>query len=71
MSLFSALVKTVVNVATLPVAVVKDVITMAGVITDQEKPCDNKCGCGNVKQPKNDIKLDTDANEDLRHRGCV
>lgn len=38
MSLFSALVKTVVNVATLPIAVAKDVITTGGVITDQEKP---------------------------------
>lgn len=35
MSLFSAVVRTVVNVATLPVAVVKDVATMGGVVTRQ------------------------------------
>lgn len=38
MSLFGALVRTVVNVATLPVAVVKDVYTLGGVCTEQDKP---------------------------------
>ena len=37
MSLFGALVKKVVNVATLPVAVAKDVITLGGTIDDQAK----------------------------------
>lgn len=38
MSLFSAIVKTVVNVATLPVAVVKDAVTLGGIATEQSKP---------------------------------
>lgn len=38
MSLFSALVKVAVDVATLPVAVVKDVFTLGGVATEQDKP---------------------------------
>lgn len=37
MTLFGAIVKTVVNVATLPVAVVKDVVTLAGVATGKEE----------------------------------
>jgi hypothetical protein len=35
MSLFSAIVKTVVNVAVLPVAVAVDVVTLGGVVTDK------------------------------------
>ena len=37
MSLFGAFVRTVVNVATLPVAVVKDVVTLGGVAMCKEK----------------------------------
>jgi hypothetical protein len=37
MSLFGQFVATVVNVATLPVAVVKDVVTLGGVATDQNE----------------------------------
>jgi len=37
MSLFGKLVKTVVNVVALPVEVVKDVVTLGGVATLQEK----------------------------------
>lgn len=39
MSLFGALVRTVVNTALLPVAVVKDVLTLGGTLTEQ-----NDCG---------------------------
>jgi hypothetical protein len=35
MSLFGALVRTAVNVATLPVAVAKDAVTLGGTITDE------------------------------------
>lgn len=38
MSLFGKIVKTVVNVAVLPVAVVKDVVTLGGVCTGEEQP---------------------------------
>lgn len=38
MKLFSQIVRTAVNVATLPVAVAKDVCTLGGVATDQGKP---------------------------------
>ena len=38
MKLFGELVATVVNVATLPVAVTKDVFTLGGVATDQRTP---------------------------------
>lgn len=37
MSLFSAFVKVAVDVATLPVAVVKDVFTLGGAATEQDK----------------------------------
>lgn len=37
MGLFDAIVRTVVNVATLPVAVVKDVVTLAGATTNQDE----------------------------------
>lgn len=37
MSLFGKLVNTVVNVATLPVAIAKDVITLGGVGTDRRE----------------------------------
>ena len=37
MSFFSAFVKVVVDVATLPVDVVKDVVTLGGAITDPDK----------------------------------
>ena len=37
MGLFGALVKTAINVATIPVAVTKDVLTLGGSITDQRK----------------------------------
>lgn len=36
MSLFGAIVKTVVNVATLPVAVVKDVVTLGNIASGDE-----------------------------------
>ncbi len=35
MGLFGKIVSTVINVATLPVAVAKDVVTLGGVATDQ------------------------------------
>ena len=38
MGLFGALIRTVVNVATLPVAIVKDVVTMGGVAVDRDEP---------------------------------
>lgn len=38
MKLFGQIVRTVVNVATLPVAITKDVVTLGGVITEQRKP---------------------------------
>lgn len=38
MSLFGQLVRTAVNVATLPVAVVKDVATMGGIATGKRTP---------------------------------
>ena len=38
MSLFGQLVRTVVNVATLPVAVAKDVLTLGGAATGEDKP---------------------------------
>ena len=37
MTLFGKLVKTAVNVAILPVEVVKDVVTLGGVVTEQQK----------------------------------
>lgn len=38
MSLFGKIVRTAINVATIPVAVVKDIVTLAGVSTCQEEP---------------------------------
>ena len=38
MKLFGQLVRTVVNTALLPVAIVKDVCTLGGVSVDEEKP---------------------------------
>lgn len=38
MSLFGAIVRTAVNVVTLPVAVAKDVLTLGGTVTEQTKP---------------------------------
>ena len=38
MKLFGQLVRTVVNVAMLPVAVVKDVVTLGGIVTETERP---------------------------------
>lgn len=38
MSIFGKLLKTTFDVVTLPVAVVKDVVTMGGAMTDQELP---------------------------------
>ena len=37
MSLFGKIVKTVVNVAELPVAAVKDVLTLGGITTEQDE----------------------------------
>ena len=37
MSLFGQIVRTVINVATLPVAVVKDVATLGGNLTEQDE----------------------------------
>ena len=37
MKLFGQLVRTAVNVATLPVALTKDVVTLGGIATDQRK----------------------------------
>ena len=38
MSIFGKLIGTVIDVATLPIAVVKDVATMGRAVTDQEEP---------------------------------
>jgi hypothetical protein len=38
MGLFSAIIKTAINVATLPVDIVKDAITLGGISTEQDKP---------------------------------
>jgi hypothetical protein len=38
MGLFSALVKIGVDVVTLPVDVIKDAVTIGGIITEQDKP---------------------------------
>lgn len=38
MKIFGQIVRTVVNVATLPLAVVKDVLTLGGVITENGEP---------------------------------
>ncbi len=38
MSLFGKLVRTTINLATLPVAVVKDAVTLGGVASEQDKP---------------------------------
>ena len=38
MSLFGKLVRTTINVVTLPVAVVKDAFTIGGIATEQRKP---------------------------------
>lgn len=38
MGIFSALTKIAVDVITLPVDVVKDVFTLGGIATDEEKP---------------------------------
>lgn len=38
MSLFEKIVKTVVNVAILPIELTKDVVTLGGVARDQPKP---------------------------------
>jgi hypothetical protein len=37
MSLFGKLVRTTINVATLPVSVAKDVVTLGGIATDQRE----------------------------------
>lgn len=37
MKLFGQLIRTVVNVAVLPVAVTKDVLTLGGIITEQNE----------------------------------
>jgi hypothetical protein len=38
MGLFGKLVATAINVATLPVAIAKDVVTLGGISTDQRTP---------------------------------
>jgi hypothetical protein len=38
MSIFGKLVRTAVNVAALPVEVVRDVVTLGGIATEQDKP---------------------------------
>jgi hypothetical protein len=38
MSLFGKLLKTAIDVATLPIDITKDVITMGGVLEDEDKP---------------------------------
>jgi hypothetical protein len=38
MSIFGKLLKTTLDVATSPIAVVKDIATLGGAITDQSKP---------------------------------
>jgi hypothetical protein len=38
MGLFGKIVATVVNVATLPVAVAQDIVTLGGVATDRRRP---------------------------------
>lgn len=38
MKLFGQIVRTAINVATLPVAVAKDVVTLGGVMTERRRP---------------------------------
>lgn len=38
MSIFGKLVRTAVNVVALPVEVVRDVVTLGGIATEQDKP---------------------------------
>lgn len=38
MGLLGSLLKTAINVATLPVSIIKDVVTVGGTLTDKEKP---------------------------------
>lgn len=38
MGILGALIKTVVNVTTLPIDVAMDIVTLGGVTTDQKKP---------------------------------
>jgi predicted amino acid-binding ACT domain protein len=37
MSIFGKLVRTAINVATVPIAAVKDVVTLGGVVTEQKE----------------------------------
>ena len=52
MSLFGAIIKTVVNVVTLPVDVLKDACTMGGALIDEESA---------IKQKLKQIKEDADS----------
>jgi hypothetical protein len=38
MKIFGQIVRTVVNVAALPVEVVRDVVTLGGIVTEEDKP---------------------------------
>lgn len=38
MGLFGKLLKTIIDIATMPIDIVKDVATLGGALTDQDKP---------------------------------
>ena len=38
MGLFGQIIKTVINIATLPVDIVKDVVTLGGTMSEQDEP---------------------------------
>ena len=57
MKLFSQIIRTVVNVATLPVAVVKDVITLGGTLTgDNNWSLDETFTAKKVQELKDEAK---------------
>jgi hypothetical protein len=58
MSFFGALVRTVVNTATLPVSLVKDVVTLGGACTDEESAV-----VKNLRLLKEEAESDTDKDD--------
>jgi len=58
MSFFGALVRTVVNVALLPVAAAKDMLTLGGTLTDQ-----NDCGDGQTYTAEQIKRIQDEAEE--------
>ena len=57
MKLFSQIIRTVVNVATLPVAIVKDVVTLGGTLTgDNDWSLDETFTAKKIDQIKDEAK---------------